>query len=74
MNLRDCGSGFNLSIRSAMRNDLCWTSFQKPKENRCPEILERAAEALRSVLRDGIGKAMSLHNEQRAKGTEQSEK
>ena len=48
--------------------------FSKTERESLPEILERAAEALRSVLRDGIGKAMSLHNEQRAKGTEQSEK
>ena len=48
--------------------------FSKTERESLPEILERAAEALRSVLRDGIGKAMSLHNEQRAKGTEQNEK
>jgi peptidyl-tRNA hydrolase, PTH1 family len=48
--------------------------FSRAERESLPEILERAAEALRSVLRDGIGKAMSLHNEQRAKGTEQSEK
>lgn len=28
-----------------------------------PEILERGAEAIRSVLRDGIAKAMSIYNE-----------
>ena len=48
--------------------------FSKTERESLPEILERAAEALRSVLRDGIGKAMSQHNEQRAKGTDQSEK
>ncbi|HEX3145704.1 MAG TPA: aminoacyl-tRNA hydrolase [Pyrinomonadaceae bacterium] len=48
--------------------------FSKTERESLPAILERAAEALRSVLRDGIGKAMSLHNEQRAKGTEQNEK
>jgi len=48
--------------------------FSKTERESLPEILERAAAALRSVLRDGIGKAMSLHNEQRAKCTEQSEK
>ena len=36
--------------------------FSKTERDSLPEILERAAEALRSVLRDGIGKAMSLHN------------
>ena len=36
--------------------------FSKTERDSLPEILERAAEALRSVLRNGIGKAMSLHN------------
>jgi PTH1 family peptidyl-tRNA hydrolase len=36
--------------------------FSKTEREKLPEILERAAEALRSVLRDGIAKAMSLHN------------
>lgn len=36
--------------------------FSKTERELLPEILERAAEALRSVLRDGIAKAMSLHN------------
>jgi PTH1 family peptidyl-tRNA hydrolase len=36
--------------------------FSKTERESLPEILERAAEALRSVLRDGIAKAMSLHN------------
>jgi PTH1 family peptidyl-tRNA hydrolase len=47
--------------------------FSRTERELLPEILERAAEAMRSVLRDGIAKAMSLHNE-RAKGIEQSEK
>ncbi len=47
--------------------------FSKAEREALPEILERGAEALRSVLRDGISKAMSLHNEQRAKGKEESE-
>jgi PTH1 family peptidyl-tRNA hydrolase len=36
--------------------------FSRTERESLPEILERAAEALRSVLRDGIRKAMSLHN------------
>jgi PTH1 family peptidyl-tRNA hydrolase len=36
--------------------------FSRSEREELPEILERAAEALRSVLRDGIAKAMSLHN------------
>ena len=36
--------------------------FSKTERESLPEILERAATALRSVLRDGIAKAMSLHN------------
>jgi len=47
--------------------------FTKAEKESLAEILERAAEAMRSVLRDGIAKAMSLYNEQRAKGTEQGE-
>jgi PTH1 family peptidyl-tRNA hydrolase len=38
--------------------------FSRSERELLPKVLERAAEALRSVLRDGIGKAMSLHNEQ----------
>ncbi len=48
--------------------------FSRTERESLPEILERAAEALRSVLRDGVAKAMSLHNEQKAKGEEQGEK
>jgi PTH1 family peptidyl-tRNA hydrolase len=47
--------------------------FSRTERESLSEVLERATEALRSVLRDGIGKAMSLHNEQTAKGKEQSE-
>jgi PTH1 family peptidyl-tRNA hydrolase len=47
--------------------------FTRTEKDSLVEILERAAEAMRSVLRDGIAKAMSLYNEQRAKGKEQSE-
>jgi PTH1 family peptidyl-tRNA hydrolase len=36
--------------------------FSRTERESLPEILERAAEALRSVLRDGVAKAMSLHN------------
>ena len=36
--------------------------FTRTEEKLLPEILERGAEALRSVLRNGIAKAMSLHN------------
>jgi len=47
--------------------------FSKAEKESLEEILERAAEAMRSVLRDGVAKAMSLHNEQRARGKEQGE-
>ena len=36
--------------------------FTRTEKDSLPEILERGAEALRSVLQDGIAKAMSLHN------------
>jgi PTH1 family peptidyl-tRNA hydrolase len=36
--------------------------FSRTERDSLPEILERAAEALRSMLRDGVAKAMSLHN------------
>ena len=36
--------------------------FSRTEKESLSEIVERAAEALRSVVRDGIGKAMSLHN------------
>src|SRR2546423_2527106 len=36
--------------------------FTKSEKEALPEILERASEASRSVLRDGIAKAMSLFN------------
>jgi PTH1 family peptidyl-tRNA hydrolase len=36
--------------------------FSRAERDSLPEILARAAEALRSVLRDGVAKAMSLHN------------
>jgi len=45
--------------------------FTKTEKESLAEILEHAAEAVRSVLRDGVAKAMSLHNEQRARGKEQ---
>src|SRR5215831_16609802 len=38
------------------------SEFSTTEKELLPEILERAAEALRTVLLDGIGKAMSLHN------------
>jgi len=41
--------------------------FTKAEKESLAEILERAAEAMRSVLRDGVAKAMSLHNEPSAK-------
>jgi PTH1 family peptidyl-tRNA hydrolase len=43
--------------------------FSQAEKESLPDILERAAEAARSVLRDGVAKAMSLHNssEQSAK-------
>lgn len=36
--------------------------FTRAEKESLPDILERAAEAARSVLRDGVAKAMSLHN------------
>ena len=42
-------------------------AFSRTEKESLAEILERAEKALRSVLRDGIAKAMSLHNEQQAK-------
>ena len=36
--------------------------FSRTERESLPEILERGTEALRSVLRDGVAKAMSLHN------------
>ena len=36
--------------------------FARTERESLPEILESGAKALRSVLRDGISKAMSLHN------------
>src|SRR5438552_4140773 len=47
------------------------TEFTGTEKESLPEVLERAAEALRSMLRDGIGKAMSLHNEQRVTSKEE---
>jgi len=38
------------------------SEFSGTEKQSLPEVLERAAEALRSMLRDGISKAMSLHN------------
>lgn len=48
--------------------------FSRAEKESLPPVLERAAEALRSVLRDGIGKAMSLHNEQKVTSKEPNEK
>jgi len=36
--------------------------FTRTERESLPEILARAAEAMRSVLRDGVAKAMSLYN------------
>jgi len=36
--------------------------FTRTERESLAEVLERAAQAVRSVLRDGIAKAMSLHN------------
>lgn len=36
--------------------------FRRSQRRQVKEVLERSAEALRSVLRDGIAKAMSLYN------------
>ncbi len=41
--------------------------FTRIEKESLAEILERAAKAMHSVLRDGIAKAMSLHNEVSAK-------
>lgn len=38
------------------------SEFSRAESEALPEILDRGAEALRSVLRDGIAKAMSLFN------------
>jgi PTH1 family peptidyl-tRNA hydrolase len=38
------------------------SAFSRTEQDVLDEILERAAEALRSVLKDGIRKAMSLYN------------
>jgi PTH1 family peptidyl-tRNA hydrolase len=38
------------------------SDFARTEQVELEEVLDRAAEALRSVLRDGIRKAMSLHN------------
>ena len=47
--------------------------FSRTERESLPGILERATEGLRSLLRDGVAKAMSLHNEQRVKGQDQSD-
>lgn len=49
------------------------SEFSGAEKESLPEILERAAEAVRSVLQDGIGKAMSLHNEQKITSREVKE-
>jgi PTH1 family peptidyl-tRNA hydrolase len=36
--------------------------FRKPQRDEVKEILERATEAVRTVFREGISKAMSLYN------------
>jgi len=36
--------------------------FRRGQRREVRKVLERSAEALRSVLRDGIGKAMSIYN------------
>jgi len=36
--------------------------FRRGQRREVREVLERSTEALRSVLRDGIGKAMSIYN------------
>src|SRR5229473_2816518 len=36
--------------------------FRRGQRREVKEVLERSAEALRTVLRDGMAKAMSLHN------------
>src|SRR4030095_7662248 len=38
------------------------SDFSRTEHAELEEVLDRAAEALRSVLRDGIRKAMSLYN------------
>src|SRR5438552_18607073 len=53
--------------------NLVLNEFTKIERESLPENLARAAEAVQSVLRDGVAKAMSLHNEQKAKGKEQSD-
>jgi len=36
--------------------------FRKSDRMELTEVLERGAEAIRTVLRDGVGKAMSTYN------------
>jgi PTH1 family peptidyl-tRNA hydrolase len=38
------------------------SEFSATEKESLPEVLERAADALHAVLRDGIGNAMSQHN------------
>jgi peptidyl-tRNA hydrolase, PTH1 family len=38
------------------------SEFSREEKRALDEILERSAQAVRSVIRDGIAKAMSLHN------------
>ena len=49
------------------------SDFSSAEKGSLEEVVNRAAQALRSLLRDGIKRTMSLYNEQRAKGKEQSE-
>jgi peptidyl-tRNA hydrolase len=38
------------------------SEFSREEKRALEEILERSAQAVRSVIGDGIAKAMSLHN------------
>ncbi len=37
--------------------------FSRAERDELEKVLERSAEALRAIIRDGIGKAMSLYNQ-----------
>ena len=62
MSLRGCESAFSLSIRYPIRSDLCLIRFPSAARPEVEKILERSAEALRAILRDGVLKAMTEYN------------
>jgi PTH1 family peptidyl-tRNA hydrolase len=44
------------------------SDFSREEKSELEQVLDRAAEALRAAIRDGIAKAMSLHNERMVNG------